>query len=344
MSTKKFEATLWNQWVYAEMVDEVEPYGENEKFRKRTDGYSGNLSFWATPSPEPQLNDGLIERLSRPLPFDHPIRSAALNLAASIASRFDPSEILFVSILRAGVPVADWLTRLLPGSLAVATSLFIGHGIDAVSLSNLRAEHPDRKIVFVDGWTGKGGVARELRQLGVSPLAVLSDPWGQAYFCGTREDVLSPSACFTGPMTLGFSRTFTRRSDQCFAAYRFPKRFLRPEVTAAWMQSCPASRFSVANTAVNVCTEQHGSEITRFQLSAGMREIPLRVHSNEVCRALINSNPGELWFADKKSTVVRDYELLLELADAQSIPQRFEVGDLSIFQAKVACTLELTNA
>ena len=81
-----------------------------------------------------------------------------------------------MAILRAGVPIADWLSQLLPGSVSVSISLFAGLGIDQMALQTLQSAYRERKIVFVDGWTGRSGVARELAKLQLAPLAVLIDP------------------------------------------------------------------------------------------------------------------------------------------------------------------------
>lgn len=332
----RFMVESWNQTFYAECVEELDPYASSDRFRKRTVGYNGNQDFWATPSPEPRLNETLCKRLAQPLDHEDPICVAALTLAANIAEYAEPSELLFVAILRAGVPVVDWLTRLLPGSVGVATSLFVGHGIDRVSFANIQADYPGRKVVFVDGWTGKGGVANELARLGAGPLAVLIDPWKLATFRGTQEDTLSPSACFTGPTTLGFSRTFTREPGQCFAAYRFPRELLEPTLTQTWIESCPTEN--------RLASHRPAFDWPNKKRSAGMTNTPLRVHSNEVCRALINSCPGEILFACPIETAREHYDLLLELADSQDIPQRFSVSDLADLQAEVACTLRLQEA
>ncbi|MCC9608604.1 hypothetical protein LOC68_09435 [Blastopirellula sp. JC732] len=328
-----FPAALWNQSIYASLAEEVHPYASLDRFRKRTVGYTGDQSFWATPSPEPKLNRALCDRLATPLPSEDPICVAAANLALEIAKQFEPSELLFVAILRAGVPVVEWLTSLLPGSVGVATSLFVGHGIDRASYANIQADYPTRKIVFVDGWTGKGGVAGELARHGLGPLAVLSDPWRLATFRGTQEDILSPSACFTGPTTLGFSRTFTREPDQSFAAYQFPDNLLEPTITQAWMESCPSGNLTA-----------NGSRSPERRHVMPPQETPLRVHSNEVCRALINSNPSEIMFACTPQEARERFELLLELADSQNIPQLFSVKDLASLNVQVACTLRLQAA
>ncbi|CAM5518349.1 hypothetical protein SHIRM173S_11030 [Streptomyces hirsutus] len=69
-----------------------------------------------------------------------------------------------------------------------AVSIVRGRGIDANALRWLAAHHDPRDVVFVDGWTGKGAITRELAQAveefekthgvtGFDPeIAVLADP------------------------------------------------------------------------------------------------------------------------------------------------------------------------
>ncbi|MBF0234277.1 MAG: hypothetical protein HQK65_14755, partial [Desulfamplus sp.] len=262
----------------------------------------------------------------------HIIFRAAQNLAASILQwQPDPEKIVFVSILRAGVPITEWLCTILPGSVGAALSLFVGIGIDKVALASIENDFPDRSIVFVDGWTGRGGVARELATLNKGPLAVLIDPWGWADFSGIQEDVFCPSACFTGVATLGFSRTFFVDDNSLFSAYRFSEQFSKPELVMGWQKSSPV--YSSAPS----CIKQ--AEIKRFHA-----DTKLRIHSNEVCRALINAAPETLLFADDKQFAQSNFSLLLQLAEQRKIESEFNIGHLKELKTRVACTLSAFTA
>ena len=146
-----FIAPLWQRRIYAHLDRRIDPWADRELFRNRATGFTGSLDFWAIPSPEPALPASLIERLQRPQPPDGPIALAGATLAATLQRDFQPENLLLVAILRAGLPVAAWLSQMLPGSIAVATSLFVGWGIDVVSLRRIEHEHAGRKIIFVDG-------------------------------------------------------------------------------------------------------------------------------------------------------------------------------------------------
>lgn len=313
---------LWGQAVYAELLPEIEPFDNPNYFRPLSQAYDGHNSYWATPSPEPPLSDEFWQQVAQHL--DRPtLQQAATALAAAIAEWEPNSErLIFMAVLRAGVPIADWLTRLLPGSQAVAMSLFVGLGVDQVALQTLQHDYPNHRFLFVDGWTGRGGVSRLLADLAIAPLAVLVDPWGWADFAGVQDDLFCPTACFTGPATLGFSRTFYQADDRMFGSYLFPERHTRPDLVRQWQTLCPLTPSSPPPAR------------TRF-----FKQTDLRLHSNEVCRALINANPAELHFADQPAFAEREYGLLLALADQRRVPVRFNQAWVREYRTRVAATL-----
>jgi hypothetical protein len=125
------------------------------------------------------------------------------SLAAALTARSGPGEIVLVSLARAGTPIGVLLARAIrgPGHAAAHYSISIirGRGIDRVALAHIAARHDPARIVFVDGWTGKGAIASELRAclaerpFGIAPLlAVIADPAGVADIAATHEDYLIP--------------------------------------------------------------------------------------------------------------------------------------------------------
>ena len=93
-------------------------------------------------------------------------------------------------------------------------SIVRGRGIDQLALRHLAEHHDPADVVFVDGWTGKGAIARELAAAlaahggGFDPdLAVLADPGRCTRTFGTREDWLIPSACLNSTVSGLVSRT-----------------------------------------------------------------------------------------------------------------------------------------
>jgi len=126
-------------------------------------------------------------------------------------------DVVLVSLARAGTPVGILLRRylLLRHGLDLphySVSIIRGRGIDENALDHVQANHPGRPLQFVDGWSGKGAIQRELSAacalLGLDDrMAVLADPGECTAIWGTRDDVLVPSACLNATVSGLVSRT-----------------------------------------------------------------------------------------------------------------------------------------
>lgn len=126
-------------------------------------------------------------------------------------------EAVLVSLARAGTPVGVLLRRWARFAHGLdlphyAVSIVRGRGIDTVALWYLAEHHDPSTVMFVDGWTGKGAITRELTAAlagGPFPadLAVLADPGRCASLYGTRDDFLIPSACLNSTVSGLVSRT-----------------------------------------------------------------------------------------------------------------------------------------
>ncbi|WP_427005162.1 phosphoribosyltransferase domain-containing protein [Pseudarthrobacter sp. H2] len=130
---------------------------------------------------------------------------------------------VLVSLARAGTPVGILMKRWARHVHGLdlphyAVSIVRGLGIDQAALGYLAARHNPGRIMFVDGWTGKGAIARELADaVGLflqtdgaafpPDLAVLADPGHCVRIFGTREDYLIPSACLNSTVSGLVSRT-----------------------------------------------------------------------------------------------------------------------------------------
>lgn len=142
-----------------------------------------------------------------------------LVLAKEISNNCS-GQICLVSLARAGTPIGILLRRALVHfygreTFHASISIIAGRGIDANALDEIRycANVPDASIFFVDGWTGKGVISRELKasinhynqQRGASlrsALYVISDLCNSADYSATKEDYLIPS-CLLGAIVSG---------------------------------------------------------------------------------------------------------------------------------------------
>ena len=130
-------------------------------------------------------------------------------------------DAVLVSLARAGTPVGVLMRRWARHAHGLdlphyAVSIVRGRGIDRNALRWLAAHHTAADAVFVDGWTGKGAITRELADAvaefdGFNPdIAVLADPGGCVSTYGTRDDFLIPSACLNSTVSGLISRTVLR--------------------------------------------------------------------------------------------------------------------------------------
>lgn len=137
-----------------------------------------------------------------------------LLLARQIAAA-RPQEITLVSLARAGTPIGVVLKRVLrslhPHPVHhYSVSIIRDRGIDEVAVRYILDRHPPASVVFVDGWTGKGVIARELQTArGLAPIRSLdrglfavADLCGMAKVAASTEDYLIPS-CVLGATVSG---------------------------------------------------------------------------------------------------------------------------------------------
>ena len=131
------------------------------------------------------------------------------------------NKVALVSLARAGTPIGILIKHYLEQKLSCEVahytiSIIRGIGIDKNAVNFILKRHSPEEIQFVDGWTGKGAIQRELSKAMAdfpeinSGLAVLSDPAGVADKCGTHEDFLIASSCLNSTVSGLLSRTFLR--------------------------------------------------------------------------------------------------------------------------------------
>lgn len=144
-----------------------------------------------------------------------------VNDLAKLIAEVEEEPVL-VSLVRAGTPtgilVKRALARMGKEVPHYSVSIVQGRGLDVVAIEHiLNQGATPKQLIFIDGWTGKGVVRRELSaalkalepQFGAfrDELFVLSDIAGVADHAITREDVLITSAILSGPLCGLVSRT-----------------------------------------------------------------------------------------------------------------------------------------
>ena len=159
-------------------------------------------------------------------------------------------DAVLVSLARAGTPVGILLRRWARYAHGLdvphyAISIVRGRGIDTVALRYLAEHHDPASVMFVDGWTGKGAITRELTAAlaGLpfpSDLAVLADPGRCTSLFGTRDDFLIPSACLNSTVSGLVSRTVLNASligPGDFHGAKFYRELAGDDVSAAFLDA-----------------------------------------------------------------------------------------------------------
>ncbi|RYG70689.1 hypothetical protein EON80_07215 [bacterium] len=329
---------IYTPWPNLEIVAQnrgiVDPYlPENIPLFRGEEAFEADVTGrarWSKPSPEPPLDAEFASVLLGSIEANAGLMSGlAHKLASQIEAAYaGPQKPVLIAILRAGVPITGLLSKLLERAWGEvvpvrAFSLFYGLGWDDVALEQIVAEFPDRPLLFVDGWTSGGNVAVELNRAheawksagkldftsGEKPkLAVLCDPRGKADFSALKADLFVPSACFTAPETLGFSRGFALGENELFGVYEFPHQHLKPEWVQRWLE---------------VVDVEPAELPADFEGEIEATPPGIRIHVNEVVRALINRDPQEIWLTDDEAVAKSRLAPLLHLAGLRGVPVRF---------------------
>ena len=168
-----------------------------------------------------------------------------LNFAMNI-----PENSILVSLARAGTPIGVLLKRLIDIRRNLnfphySVSIIRDKGIDFNALKYITDKHKKQNIFFIDGWTGKGVIGKELKKgvqkfnsiynTNISPhLAVLSDISGKATYSVSNHDYMIPSSALNSTISGLISRTvlnsdFIGKDD--FHGARFYKEFQDSDLT-----------------------------------------------------------------------------------------------------------------
>ncbi|WP_338537199.1 cysteine protease StiP family protein [Helicovermis profundi] len=152
----------------------------------------------------------------------------AVALTAEKILKIKGENTVIVSLARAGTPAGVLIKRYVKYKYSLnlnhySISIIRGKGIDENAVKYILKKHPNSCIQFVDGWTGKGAITKELTEAVCefktkygeyanlhSDLAVLADPGHTVKIYGTREDFLIPNACLNSTISGLLSRTVHR--------------------------------------------------------------------------------------------------------------------------------------
>lgn len=282
------------------------------------------------------------------------IAQAVGVVTETVLAERSPRPVL-VSLARAGTPVGILMRRWAEQRHGLrlphyAVSIVRGRGIDASALRWLAAHHDPRDVVFVDGWTGKGAITRELAQAieefeekegidGFDPeIAVLADPGSCVRTYGTREDFLIPSACLNSTVSGLISRTVLRADlvgPDDFHGAKFYRELAGSDVSVAFLDAVSARFPEVADTVGTAVKELMAEDRTptwagwraveRISEEYGIHDVNLvKPGVGETTRVLLRRVP---WKILARAGAGADLEHVRLLAGQRGVPVE-EVGEL----------------
>ncbi|MBL0721403.1 MAG: hypothetical protein JJV88_02350, partial [Sulfurovum sp.] len=148
-----------------------------------------------------------------------------LNLAYHLSLKED---IVLISLLRAGTPIGVLLKRVLRDTFNrevkhYSISIIRDREIDNLALKYICKNHIESEFIFIDGWTGKGVINRELKifikkfniqnRTSISDkLYVISDIASVADFSVGNDDYLIPSSALNSTISGLVSRSILNNS------------------------------------------------------------------------------------------------------------------------------------
>ncbi|GAA2523101.1 MULTISPECIES: phosphoribosyltransferase [Streptomyces] len=272
----------------------------------------------------------------------------------TVLTERSPRPVL-VSLARAGTPVGILMRRWARYRHGLdlphyAVSIVRGRGIDTNALRWLAAHHDPRDVVFVDGWTGKGAITRELAQAvaefekaegitGFDPeIAVLADPGSCVRTYGTREDYLIPSACLNSTVSGLVSRTVLRADlvgPHDFHGAKFYRELADADVSVAFLDAVSDRFPEVADAACAQAKELLATDRTptwegwaaveRISEEYGIHDVNLvKPGVGETTRVLLRRVP---WKVLARAGAGSDLDHVRLLAEQRGVPVE-EVADL----------------
>ncbi|MED4403803.1 cysteine protease StiP family protein [Metabacillus fastidiosus] len=254
-------------------------------------------------------------------------------------------NIVLVSLARAGTPIGILIKRYIEYKFKInvphySVSIIRGRGIDENAMKYIFNNHLDKTIQFIDGWTGKGAIKKELDQAVAllnekysqtipSCMAVLADPGNCASIYGTRDDFLIPSACLNSTVSGLVSRTVLSEKyigTDDFHGAKYYKELEEKDVSNFFIETICSQFPHTENEVSRQFKEMKFSEpswkgiedIKQIQQDFGIENINLiKPGVGETTRVLLRRVPWKILVKDMKN---EDLTHILLLAKERNVP------------------------
>lgn len=337
-----------------DVTDLVKPVGTEEKERMIQSGihYSELLQKeWEPSSEYLRLFEEIMGSFS-------PVIAQLVATVSTQIVKDKWENTVLVSLARAGTPIGILIKRYIKERWGFdvshyTISIIRDKGIDKNAMDYIVNKHGEKWIQFVDGWTGKGTIKKQLNESlakyytetghRIKPdLAVLSDPARVADKWGTREDVLIPNACLNANISGRLSRTFLKdgivgKND--FHGCAFYKDLEGGDYTYTFVDGVvkcfSKAKYITAKDGVTVCVydgekylfDESVKELTpKEEIEKVCKEFSLpsdkycKPSIGETTRVLLRRTPWKILVNEKAGEESEELRLLLELAKEKEIP------------------------
>lgn len=293
-----------------------------------------------------QPNEAYMQLFYDTLARDAKRLATAVGVVAErIVADKGTEHLVLVSLARAGTPIGILIKRYIASRYEIdiphyTVSIIRERGVDEAALLYIFEQHPQAVIQFVDGWTGKGAITKELqsscRQFEErydrsidEKLAVLADPGHCAPIYGTRADFLIPSACLNSTVSGLVSRTVLNREllvQGDFHGAKLYTELASADVSQLYID-CIAEQFDVVDVDVQRILAQQPVELPTWQGLQSVEQIQcdfkvanthhIKPGVGETTRVLLRRVP---WKILVNPTFGEDLQHIYMLAEERQVP------------------------
>jgi hypothetical protein len=267
-------------------------------------------------------------------------------LAAAMAESAVDGELTVVSIARAGTPVGVllWhrLREIAPGLRLKHYSISVirDRGVDFAALRWIMSRHAPASLRFVDGWTGKGTIADELRvsisgwpeaPQDLDPgLWVPLDVCGAARYAASCDDYLIPSTLLGGTLSGLVSRSVLPSGEEGGDAFHgcVPLDSLRRYDLSRWFIGEIRSRLAAIASPDGSPPNASGGPVRREETARCLDSMlarhglsdrnRIKLGIGETVRVLLRRKPHTVWMSDRTNPT--DADLIRRLAKLRNVP------------------------
>ena len=202
-----------------------------------------------------------------------------LTLANFLKDKFAKNQVL-ISLARGGTPVGVLLKRTLRDVFNIevphySISIIRDKEVDSNALKYILQNNPNKELVFIDGWTGKGVIKKELKKSIdnfnqkystsiPSNLFVLADISGKADYSATNEDYLIPSSALNSTVSGLVSRSVLNEdfiNDNDFHGCKYYSEFSENDLSLWYIDELMKSIKNIKDYPKNIVTQNKNLEL-----------------------------------------------------------------------------------